>query len=92
MVVVCAITVSQAQSDNLAVYLGIVFKWLLKWLSRVWASASAAGGRKFVGQPGVADFASARNLVGFEPGAHKRWSFGYYLGVGHEEARLRFLA
>lgn len=47
-------------------------KWLLKWLSRVWASASAAGGGKFVGQPGVAEFVSARNLVGFEPGEHKR--------------------
>lgn len=56
----------------------MVFKWLLKWLSRVWASASAAGGGKFVGQPGVAEFASARNLVGFEPGAHKWEDFGYF--------------
>lgn len=48
------------------------FKWLLKWLSRVWASASAAGGGKFVGQPGVAEFVSARNFVGFEPGAPMR--------------------
>lgn len=62
----------------------------------MWASASAASGGKFVGQPGVAEFVPARNLVGFEPGVHRRagldiidgWATTRLLSwLGNEERR-----